>query len=156
MSPSGGQLSSNVVWAYSRDLRERLVAYVRAGHSRREAAEVFTLSYDSAKKWVQWADKGRSLEANKPPGPEPKLTTAEQEQLAEWVREKPDRTLKEYRQLIQDHFGKALCLSAVDVNLRKLGFTHKKSLGTPPSRTVSMSRPSASNGVDVKKLSAVD
>lgn len=140
--------SSKVVWAYSRELRERLVAYVRAGHSRREAAEVFAVSYDSAKKWVQWAEAGRSLEATRPPGSSPKLTAAEQEQLAEWVREQPDRTLQEYQRLIRDHLGKQLCLSAVDVTLRKLGFTYKKSRGMRPSRIRRMSPRIARNGTD--------
>ena len=156
MSSAVETSSTKVVWADSRDLRERLVAYVRAGHRRREAAEVFGVSDDSAKKWVPWVQAGRSLEATKPPGASPKLTPDEQEQLAAWVREQPDRTLREYQQLIRDHFDKELCVSAVDVTLRKLGFTDKKSHGMRPSRTGTMSRRIARNGTDASGPSDAD
>jgi transposase len=44
---------------YSDDLRERVIAAVEAGVSRREAAESFNLSPSSAVKWLQrWRDTG--------------------------------------------------------------------------------------------------
>ena len=39
--------------AYSGDLRVRVIEMVRAGASRREAAEVFSLAGSTAVKWLQ-------------------------------------------------------------------------------------------------------
>jgi len=46
--------------AYSRDLRERVIAAVETGASRREAAERFEVSVASAVKWLQRWCKERS------------------------------------------------------------------------------------------------
>ena len=99
MSKSAKQDHSQVVWAYSQDLRERLVAFVKAGHSRAEATRAFGVSYFSAKKWMKWDEEGRCMKSIKPSGPAPKLTAQEREQLAQWVGEKPDRTLNDYCEL---------------------------------------------------------
>lgn len=71
MSKSAKRDDSQVVWAYSQDLRERLVAFVKAGHSRAEAEKVFGVSYFSAKKWMKWDEEGRSMKSIKPSGPAP-------------------------------------------------------------------------------------
>ena len=53
--------------AYSGDLRVRVIEMVRAGASRREAAEVFSLAGSTAVKWLQRWEKSGSAEA-KPRG----------------------------------------------------------------------------------------
>src|SRR6516164_7194262 len=53
--------------AYSGELRVRVIEMVRAGASRREAAEVFSLAGSTAVKWLQRWEKSGSAEA-KPRG----------------------------------------------------------------------------------------
>jgi transposase len=51
--------------AYSVDLRVRVIEMVRAGASRREAAEVFSLADSTAVKWLQRWEKSGSARAQK-------------------------------------------------------------------------------------------
>ena len=80
--------------AYSMDLRVRVIEAVKAGSSRREAAECFGISVSSAIRWVhEWLDDGRT-EA-KPRGG----SSSPLEEHATWlltlIAERPDLTLEE-------------------------------------------------------------
>jgi transposase len=80
--------------AYSMELRIRVIESVKAGSSRREAAECFGISVSSAIRWVhEWLDDGRT-EA-KPRGG----SSSPLEEHATWlltlVAERPDLTLEE-------------------------------------------------------------
>ena len=80
--------------AYSVDLRERVIETVETGASRREAAERFEVSVNSAVKWLQgWREKRSAA---------PKLRGGSISPLEEFateilalVGEQPDRTLVE-------------------------------------------------------------
>ena len=79
---------------YSDDLRERVIAAVEAGVSRREAAESFNLSPSSAVKWLQrWRDTGSAR--SKPSGGSTSPLEAHAEWLLAVVAEQPDLTLDE-------------------------------------------------------------
>lgn len=76
------------------DLRVRVIESVKAGSSRREAAECFGISVSSAIRWVhEWLDDGRA-EA-KPRGG----SCSPLEEHATWlltlIAERPDLTLEE-------------------------------------------------------------
>jgi transposase len=80
--------------AYSMDLRVRVIESVKAGSSRREAAECFGISVSSAIRWVhEWLNDGRA-EA-KPRGG----SSSPLEEHATWlltlIAERPDLTLEE-------------------------------------------------------------
>jgi len=80
--------------AYSKDLRVRVIEAVRAGTSRREAAECFGISVSSAIRWLsEWLDDGRA-EA-KPRGG----SCSPLEEHATWllalIAARPDLTLEE-------------------------------------------------------------
>jgi transposase len=80
--------------AYSMDLRVRVIETVKAGSSRREAAESFGISVSSAIRWVhEWLNDGRA-EA-KPRGG----SSSPLEEHATWlltlIAERPDLTLEE-------------------------------------------------------------
>jgi transposase len=80
--------------AYSTDLRVRVIEAVKAGSSRREAAECFGISVSSAIRWLrEWLDGGRA--AAKPRGG----SCSPLEEHATWllalIAERPDLTLEE-------------------------------------------------------------
>lgn len=79
---------------YSAELRERVIARVESGASRREAAEHFEISASASVKWLQrWRDTGNSMA--KPSGG----STSPLEKHAKWllalVARQPDLTLDE-------------------------------------------------------------
>ena len=80
--------------AYSRDLRERVIAAVETGASRREAAERFEVSVASAVKWLQRWNKERSA-APKPRGGSVSPLEVFASKILALVAEQPDLTLDE-------------------------------------------------------------
>ena len=82
---------------YSLDLRERVVAAVAGGMSRRKAAKVYDVSYSTAIRWMERFDQSGSPAALPMGGRKP-FSLADE---AEWVRarfaEKPDITGRELR-----------------------------------------------------------
>jgi len=80
--------------AYSMDLRVRVIESVKAGASRREAAECFGISVSSAIRWVrEWLDDGRA-EA-KPRGGSRSPLEEHATGLLALIAERPDLTLEE-------------------------------------------------------------
>jgi transposase len=85
--------------AYSGDLRERVIATVRDGASRREAAERFEISASSAVRWLQcWQETGRA--APKPRGGSISRLERHAAQILALVAEQPDLTLEEVRAVL--------------------------------------------------------
>jgi transposase len=80
--------------AYSVDLRVRVIEMVRAGASRREAAEVFSLADSTAVKWLQRWEKSGSAEA-KPRGGSVSPLEVHATVILEMVRVRPDATFVE-------------------------------------------------------------
>ena len=79
---------------YSAEMRERVIARVESGASRREAAEHFEISPSAAVKWLQrWRDAGSAMAI--PRGG----STSPLEKRANWllalIAEQPDLTLDE-------------------------------------------------------------
>jgi transposase len=79
---------------YSEDIRERVVARVEAGASRREAAEQFDICASSAIKWMQRVEATGSCAAKPMGGSVSPLDRHEAELLA-LLAEAPDATLDE-------------------------------------------------------------
>jgi transposase len=80
--------------AYSSDLRERLIATVTAGASRREAAELFDVAISTAVKWLQrLRDTGSS--AAKPRGGSISRLEQHTARILAVIDKRPDATLKE-------------------------------------------------------------
>jgi transposase len=80
--------------AYSNDLRERLVAAVMSGMSRREAAKIFDVAISTAVKWLQRVRDTGSWAA-KPRGGSTSRLEQHTEQILTVIKERPDATLKE-------------------------------------------------------------
>jgi transposase len=79
--------------AYSLDLRERVVAAVLRGLSRRAAAALFDVSVASAVKWTQRARETGSPAARPMGGKRPYLLAGQRDWLLARLNEKPDLTL---------------------------------------------------------------
>ena len=121
---------------YSMDLRERIVAFVEAGHSCRAAARVFRVSASTA---VRLAAAQRECGdiAPRPQGRTPgtvgKLAT-HQAFLLEIVQAEPDITLKELAGALVEAHGVRVQLSSLHRALRRAGYSYKKRTGRGRAR----------------------
>ncbi len=119
---------------FSMDLRKRVVAFVEAGHSKKEASGHFHVSDGFVKKLFARLRTAGTLEPGHPPGAMPKLNESQQHKLTEMVRQQPDATLAELRDQIREVCGVELSVSGVAVWLRRLGLSVKKSRSARPNR----------------------
>jgi transposase len=88
--------------AYSRDMRERVIAEVEGGASRREAAEEFEISPSTAIIWVKcFRETGRC--AAKPRGGSVSPLEEDAEFLLGLIEERPDLTLDEVVLAMRKH-----------------------------------------------------
>jgi transposase len=79
---------------YSEDIRERVVARVEAGASRREAAEQFDICASTAIKWMQRVEETGGC-APLPTGGSVSPLDAHEAELRALIAETPDMTLDE-------------------------------------------------------------
>jgi transposase len=88
--------------AYSGDIRERVIAEVESGASRREAAEEFEVSASTAIIWVKCFRKtGRC--AAKPPGGSTSPLEKHSDFLLGLIEQQPDLTLDEVILAMRKH-----------------------------------------------------
>ena len=83
-----------MVRPYSMDLRERLVAAVEAGESRRSAARRFGVSPSIAVKWLQRVNRTGSVAPDKIGGRRRPALDAHRDWVLARIAEKPDLTLR--------------------------------------------------------------
>jgi transposase len=87
---------------YSEDLRERVVAAVEGGLSRRKAASLFGVGISTVINWVRrWRETGR-LTAKPMGGDHRSRLTRERAWLLERVEAQPDVTLEELRDQLRE------------------------------------------------------
>ena len=112
---------------YSMDLRERLVAYVEAGHSCRAAARVFAVSASTAVRLAALRERGdvSPKARGRAPGTAGKLA-AHRAFLLEIVQAEPDITLKELAGALAEAHGVRVQLSSLHRALRRAGTSYKK------------------------------
>jgi transposase len=140
--------------AYSADLRERVVAAIAAGASRRAVARVFRVSASSAIRWVQRVKDSGSYAAKATGGDvRSRKIEAHKDWLLALVAGEPDLTLEEIRgRLLAEKSFKA-SVSMIWRFFRRHGISFKKRRCTPPSRTARMSRPAARRGTKSSQAS---
>ena len=78
--------------AYSTDLREKVIAAVRRGMSKAQAARTFGVGATSVKRYVKLAEAGKPLSPGKAPGKKGKLAGSGMKLLEEDLRARPDVT----------------------------------------------------------------
>jgi transposase len=122
--------------SYSADLRDRIVAYVGSGHSRRAAARQFKVSASCAVKVLQRvsrhgssapARQGRPLGSGKLAG--------YTDFLIGQVKAKPDITMRELAARLEAEHGVQSAPSSLSRLLLRSGFTFKKNAAGLGSRT---------------------
>jgi transposase len=90
----GGLLGDAMTRAYSHDLRQRVIAAVEGGASRREAAERFEISVSSAIRWLErWTATGCA--AAEPQGGSRSPLEDHASWLLDLIAAQPDLTLEE-------------------------------------------------------------
>lgn len=116
-----------VVWynrcmSYDIKYRQRVIDYLREGHSEKDAAEVFRVSTFTIWKWKTKLKETGTLKAEKRQGHWRKI---DPDKLRKYVEENPDA----YQYEIAAVFG--VRLYAIQKALRRLGITRKKNDSVP-------------------------
>lgn len=126
--------------AYSQDLRDRVIAARDEGVKTIAVARRFNVSAS----WVRRVIQRRREHGQRASRPRGGVTVVkiDLERLRKLVGEQPDATARE----LHARLGIDCGVSAVDMALRRLGFTFKKRRSMPPSRTARTSPKSASSG----------
>jgi transposase len=121
--------------AYSVDLRERIVAAVRGGMSKAQAARTFGVAATSVKRYVSLAEQGRSLDPGKAPGKQSKLGHSGMRLLEEDLHERPAVTYENRAQWLYQLLGVEVRKATICRTIRRMGgatgYTRKKDRWVP-------------------------
>ena len=119
---------------YSQDLRERVIAAVKAGKkSQAEVAETFGVSQSTVEKWWQcWRESGETAARPYAHGPQRALAACDDFIRAE-VQKQPDVTLDELCARVAETQGVSASSSMMCRTLQVLRLRRKKSRSTTAS-----------------------
>ena len=119
----------------SMDLRERVLAAVKGGMSRRQAAAHFRVSVSSAIRWVAQAEATGDLRP-RPMGGDHRSAAieAQAETILSLLAEQPDTTLAEYQEALAKT-GHRFSVSTIWRFFDRRELTLKKRPGTRPSKS---------------------
>ena len=112
--------------ALSIDLRERVVAFVDGGGSRREAARVFRISPSSAVRFVAQWRRERSLKPKPQGGDQRRKLASFRHEIIAAVEAKPDITMPELATMMAHNHGLQVAPASLSRFLCRHGFTYKK------------------------------
>jgi transposase len=124
---------------YSNDLRCKLLtAYDRGQGSLRALAEMFSVSYDWAKKISSQRLRSHQMErvAQSRYGVVSRVTAAVEAELLRQLREQPDHTLAELQKGLQQSLDVSLSSQHLWRVLKRMNVRLKKSHFMPPSETL--------------------
>ena len=119
----------------STDLRERVVAAVKGGMSRRQAAAHFRVGVSSAIRWAAQAEATGDLRP-KPMGGDHRSAAieAQADTILSLLAKQPDTTLAEYQEALEKK-GHCFSVSTIWRFLDRRDLTLKKRPRTRPSRS---------------------
>ena len=112
--------------AYSEDLRRKIIAALRRGTTKSEAARAFGVSRSSVKRYAKLAQEGLPIAPKKRPGSKPKMDQSTTKLLEADVERRPAATLSERREFLEKAVGVRVSDSTVSRMLRRLGWSRKK------------------------------
>jgi len=126
--------------AYSQDLRDRVMAARDRGMATKEVADLFHVS----PAWVRRVMQRRREHGQLSPRSRGGITVVkiDLDRLRQLVHDQPDATVKE----LHARLNISCSISAVDMALRRLGFSFKKRRFTLRNRTAPMSLKNARHG----------
>lgn len=132
--------------AYSQDLRDRVLAARDGGMKTKRVAELFRVSAS----WVRRVMQRRREHGETSPRPRGGATVVkiDLDRLRQLVEQQPDATARQLHQRL----GIPCSVSAVDVALRRAGFSFKKRRCMRPSRIDLTLRIDAGNGKPSSRL----
>ena len=130
---------------YSGDLRERIVAARKEGHSAMEIARLFRVSKRSVERyWKKYLGTG-NIEPKQRGGYRRSRLQEHDQTLRAWIREKKDLTLAQLQERLARDLGIKLGTTALWHRLERLGLSYKKNAarrrarpGGPPGRPPKM------------------
>ena len=120
----------------SLDLRERIVAVVDEGLSRRQAAARFSISPTTAIRWCQRKASGKLAPARQGGDRRSHRIEAHADLILAAVAAAPDVTLEELRAKLIDAHGACFGLTTIWRFFDRRGITYKKRPRMPPSSSV--------------------
>lgn len=121
--------------AYSLDIRQRIVAAVRSGHSKDEVAELFGVDRSTINRYLRLAE-GERLAAKPLPGRAPHISPAQHADLVLQLHLHPADTLAEHCQRWDAVHGVAVSLATMSRAIRRVGWTRKKGHWQPGNVTM--------------------
>jgi len=137
----------------TQDMRERIVAARRAGHSAEELARLFGVSKRSVERyWTQYLETGAV--AAKPRGGYRRSRLEKHDTtLQRWIREDRGLTLAQLQARLAQELGIRLGTTALWHRLENLGLSYKKNAarrrakpGGPPGRPPKLASPPKTMG----------
>ena len=102
--------------AYSLDLREKVIAFINQGGSKRQASKIFGVGEDTIYRWIRREKQGKLAPKKRVKYPQ----KVDCEELLCYVKEPPDHTLKEIAIALK------LGIKTVWKWLKRLNITRKK------------------------------
>lgn len=121
--------------SYGVQLRERIVAARKDGHSAREVAKWFKVSKRSVERFWNSYQKSGSVEPMQRGGYRRSRMEAHATTLRQWIAEQPDLTLQELRQRCMERLGVRIGATALWQQLDKLGLSFKKNAARQRARS---------------------
>lgn len=118
------------------DLRRKIVAALKRGTSKAQAARLFDVSLSSVKRYARKARQRDSLAPKKGSGRPHKLNENAARLLEEDIKERPAATVEQRRRFLEHLTGKTLSNSTVRRLLKRLGFSRKRGCGGDGARRV--------------------
>ena len=131
--------------SYSLDLREKVVAFVERGHSRRKAAEVFGVSPSFVVKLMDRLRRTGSADPSPRGGSAGKLA-AHRDFLVAAIKAKPDQTMPDLAALLLVERGVVAAPASLSRLLIRCGLTRKKRRWLLQNGTERTSPPSGGSG----------
>lgn len=112
--------------AYSTDLRERVVTTIDRGLPRADAAQVFSVSASTIKRWLRRRDQTGSLVPSPIPGRPAVVSASLASGLEPQLRAHPDATIAEHCARWQTESGQVVSPTSIRRAIVRLDWTRKK------------------------------
>ncbi len=126
--------------SYPLEIRERVVAYVEAGHTHRAAARVYSTSVSFVNNMVKLKKQTGSLHPRKQGNPGVGKLSPYEDWVRERIEKKGDLTLDALSLELAQVHGVTVHRASIGALLRRLGLSHKKRRWLHGNKNISKSK----------------